>query len=580
MGKIEIDHTGANAGITLSSDGTDLLLDGTAIGGGTALDLFAENPDGATAPSATGSNALSLGSGSTSTGIGSVSIGTGADATGNQAYSFGVGSTASGLRSISWGSSSYTIATDAIAIGSSAQAQSTGGMALGHDATVISGTQAVAIGDSYASGTDSFAAAIANNASSYGATGNRSVAIGSLAKATGNGSVAISANWYTPATSSGSGSVAIGENATASSNGAYALGTNTLASATFSYAFGYSSTVSHSKSIALGTDITSTQANQIYVGGAVDTVKISEAYTLPTADGTANQVLTTDGSGAVTFADAGGGGTALELYAENPVTPVSPSATGTNAFAIGSNSLSSGSESIALGKSIASGTSSFSVAVNNSNAAYGASAANTLAIGQYSRATSGGAIAIGSAFARADGSQSVAIGRNVYAQQSNSVALGYQAIADVKGKLAYSGWNFAATGDSQYGLCVLRQQTTDATATVMLTVAYNSTASAFNQIILPNNSAYAFSGTIVARQQASAGTASAAWKIEGLIRREGTAGTTVLVNSATTILDNTPAWGMALTADTTNGGLAITVTGAAATNIRWVATINTSEVTY
>jgi hypothetical protein len=59
----------------------------------------------------------------------------------------------------------------------------------------------------------------------------------------------------------------------------------------------------------------------------------------------------------------------------------------------------------------------------------------------------------------------------------------------------------------------------------------------------------------------------------------GTA-STVLVNSATTVLDNTPLWGMALSADTTNGGLKIEVTGAAATNIRWVATINTSEVTY
>lgn len=32
-------------------------------------------------------------------------------------------------------------------------------------------------------------------------------------------------------------------------------------------------------------------------------------YTLPTADGTADQVLTTDGLGSVTFADAGGGST-------------------------------------------------------------------------------------------------------------------------------------------------------------------------------------------------------------------------------------------------------------------------------
>ena len=101
-----------------------------------------------------------------------------------------------------------------------------------------------------------------------------------------------------------------------------------------------------------------------------------------------------------------------------------------------------------------------------------------------------------------------------------------------------------------------------------------------NQIILPNNSAYAFHGTIVARQKAGDGTASAAWKVEGLIRREGSAGTTVLVNSATTVLDNTPSWGLALSADTTNGGLKIEATGAASTNIRWVATIHTSEVTY
>ena len=34
MGKIQTDHTGSGAGITLSSDGTALLLDGAAVGGG------------------------------------------------------------------------------------------------------------------------------------------------------------------------------------------------------------------------------------------------------------------------------------------------------------------------------------------------------------------------------------------------------------------------------------------------------------------------------------------------------------------------------------------------------------------
>ena len=37
-------------------------------------------------------------------------------------------------------------------------------------------------------------------------------------------------------------------------------------------------------------------------------VKINGAYTLPTADGTSNQTMQTDGNGTVTWATSGGGG--------------------------------------------------------------------------------------------------------------------------------------------------------------------------------------------------------------------------------------------------------------------------------
>jgi len=40
------------------------------------------------------------------------------------------------------------------------------------------------------------------------------------------------------------------------------------------------------------------------------------------------------------------------------------------------------------------------------------------------------------------------------------------------------------------------------------------------------------------------------------------------------------AWVVALSADTTNGGLAVTVTGAASTTIRWVCRAETCEVTF
>jgi hypothetical protein len=283
----------------------------------------------------------------------------------------------------------------------------------------------------------------------------------------------------------------------------------------------------------------------------------------------------------------------LELYAENPSSPTAPSATGTNAVAIGSESVSAGLRSISLGDSRASGTDSFAAAIANNTATYGATGANSVAIGQIARAISADTVALGGTFTYASGSNSVSIGKDAttfgarcfalnggIATSADSMAIGnHAATKTVIGHIAMSGgFRFSAGGDSQQGTFILRSDTTDATPEALTTD--NSAAGTTNQIILPNNSAYAFHGTIVARQQASAGTACAAWKVEGLIRREGSAGTTVLVNSATTVLDNTPAWGMALSADTTNGGLKIEVTGAAATNIRWVATIHTSEVTY
>jgi len=445
MGAINIKHTGAGSDITLSSDGTDLLLNGTAIGGGggSALELYAENPSSPTAPSATGTNAVAVG-----------------------------------------------------------------------DQSVSAGTRSIALGYSRAGGTDSFAAAIGSNTSSYGAVNTTSVALGGFARA------------------SNSTSVAIGYQSNTTANGAFAIGQNAASSGALSVSLGWS-------------------------------------------------------ANATAFAG---------------------SAIGYNAKAV------TGSNATALTNSYASGADSLAAAIANNTSTYGATEANSVAIGYLAKATGIDAFAIGDAaqatatgamaFGRdsiASGQTSLALGRLNTASGSSSFALGlqndatrlrtfavgYNAKSETSGKFAFAAgsWAFgkvANQGQAQNGLYILISDTTDATPDILTGDNKSETGSAdtTNQIILPNNSAYAFHGTIVARQQASAGTASAAWKIEGLIRREGTAGTTVLVNSATTVLDNTPSWGMALSADTTNGGLKIEVTGAAATNIRWVATVHTSEVTY
>lgn len=296
----------------------------------------------------------------------------------------------------------------------------------------------------------------------------------------------------------------------------------------------------------------------------------------------------------------------------------STSALGGRATAIGANSntsasVASGSGAIALNGSNASGSDSFAASISSNSGVYGAGGTNAVAIGyqayavgNYSLAlgyraytnavgcivlgASGfsatgpsgqaqGAIVIGNSASTTSSSfYSVAVGTSVQVNQRDAIGLGREVKNDIRGKFAWGNGRFSTIGDSQAGSTILRAATSNGTPAVLTT--NNTTASTDNQINLPANSAYAFSGIVVARQDAAAGTASAAWKIEGLIRREATASMTVLVGSTVTAISNAPGWSLALSADTTNGGLAITGTGAAATNIRWVATVETSEVLY
>ena len=281
-------------------------------------------------------------------------------------------------------------------------------------------------------------------------------------------------------------------------------------------------------------------------------------------------------------ASSGGEASVALGYSVNASAAVS-SAIGQNSSYQGSQAVT-GAGAMALGGSYASGADSFAAGVANNTSSYGARGANSVALGQQANASTTNAVAIGK-LASATGTGSMAIGPagtatgyGALASGDNSVAMGDGSVSNIYGKFAYSQRGFGSAGDAQYGRFVLVIPTTDATASVLTT--NRSAASSNNQIILPNNSAYAFTGTVIARQQAAGGTASAAWKIEGLIRREGTAGSTTLVASTVTAISNVPGWTLALSADTTNGGLAVTATGAAATNIRWVATVQTSEVTY
>lgn len=236
---------------------------------------------------------------------------------------------------------------------------------------------------------------------------------------------------------------------------------------------------------------------------------------------------------------------------------------------------------MALGGSYASGADSFAAAVANNTSSYGAKGANSIAIGQSNNSTTSGASTLGGILNTASGSQSVAVGGNTNtASGTSSFATGYLGdTQNVELKAAFGNGFAGVSGSSQFGIVNVKRSTTNATPTV-LNVWDSATPNANNMVLLQNNSAFAFSGTVVARQQASGGTQSAAWRVEGLIRREAGAATTTLVASTVTVISNVPGWGLALSADTAIGALAITATGAIGTNIRWVGNIQTSECIY
>lgn len=260
-------------------------------------------------------------------------------------------------------------------------------------------------------------------------------------------------------------------------------------------------------------------------------------------------------------------------------------ASGTNNYtiAIGQSAASTSPYATALGYN-AQATSSYAIAIGYSASA--SSGSGAMAIGYSASATGAYSVCLGQNYSLSNpsatgaGSVSIQDGSSTSSTATNSMAVQGGATTII-GQYAYAGGDAGTT--SQISNYLFRIFTTDATATVMTTSRNNVgnvAASTNNQVILRNNSAYNFTAYIVARQKAANGTATASWKIEGLIRREASAAATVLVNSITTVISNIPGWTIAVSADTSNGGLAITATGAAATNIAWFANVQTAEITY
>jgi hypothetical protein len=234
-----------------------------------------------------------------------------------------------------------------------------------------------------------------------------------------------------------------------------------------------------------------------------------------------------------------------------------------------SNTASSNFSSIVGGYSNTASQTASGVFCGNNNTASGSNSG--ILCGTFNSASGNSSAILGGDTNVANGENSAVIGAKSGTNRSIAGAVTFAAAVIPVA-------NFV--GISQTTTLLLGRQTTDATATRL--TSNTSAAATTNQVILPNNSAYTFQGTCVAN--VTAGGTTSGWKFEGVIKRGANAASTTLVAAVTPTVIAQDAgastWVLAITADTTNGGIAVTVTGAAATTIRWVVKIETTEVTF
>lgn len=181
----------------------------------------------------------------------------------------------------------------------------------------------------------------------------------------------------------------------------------------------------------------------------------------------------------------------------------------------------------------------------------------------------------------------IALGNAATANWSGSIAIGATAVTDFCSEINLTNNAFATAGDIHTSLFPMYVSTTNATATEIAVGVGAVNGSPSHYIILSNNASYAFTIDICA--QTRGGTADTAmWTTQFLIQRKANAASTALVGTPSGLTAPlfattgavSGAWAVAVTADTTNGRPAIKVTGAASTNISWVANVRMTKVGY
>jgi hypothetical protein len=252
---------------------------------------------------------------------------------------------------------------------------------------------------------------------------------------------------------------------------------------------------------------------------------------------------------------------------------------GASVIAGGLDNQASGFGSVVAGGEENTASDSYAFAQGFRNNASGESA--VVLGGQDNSASAFSSVVIGGSNNLAEEENAVVLGgADNVASGPFSTASGYGATTrGIYGATARASGQFSIAGDAQKGTYILRRFTTNAAETELS--ADGGTPAVATRVGLDTNSVYSFRGLAAARSSA-AGDCKA-WRFEGTIEKGANNAATAIIGSVTSTSDGdagASAWTLTIDADTTNGTLRFQATGAAATTIRWLVTVETAELKY
>lgn len=178
----------------------------------------------------------------------------------------------------------------------------------------------------------------------------------------------------------------------------------------------------------------------------------------------------------------------------------------------------------------------------------------------------------------AQAENSIALGAGAQTQDgaNGALAIGEQALARLPNSIVMAGGRFQTSGDAQAGRYFARAVTVNQNPTECLLDGTNGHI----RVELPDDSTWTYSISVTAHRTDDT-DGHAGFHVAGVVyRRAGTASVALQGSPIKSVLSRSNAsWDINITADPIHGALKVTVTGELGKIIRWLAVIDTVEVT-